>query len=997
MGFVQTTRRSTSNRLLISAAVLSAVTITTPAVASAATGFSVSTPTSTVEAETGFLTFDKQTSADQKWLVPSGNWYFSVNTNEINAGLKNPTVHAIYVNAYGRQTTLTFSGDGTQTFRGDRGVTYKIQVSDGEITLFNGGSNASMDIPVRTTQTTYFKDTNGNDILNSVVQNNAIVGQHYETANQVIPGYTLVDTPVNATGTVSNQKTTYIVGTTTTEPLYDDNGYQWAIATKTITDAAGSVTETLQVTDKFGNPISGVLRPAERGSIAPGSYGTFANLSRYGAPYATLYLTNHNIEPDTVTYTYKKNQESAKIVFRTPDGSPIGNDQIITGSYGDTPSYTPPTIPGYKLTKVPTFKPFDDGDTPTYEFIYTPDTEKVTVLAVLIDQNGNSVKELPVAKSEYTGDYGTDFKIGKPTLVGDDSDNYEYAGADTSDTDYYDASTQTVSGRYTDNGNTITFYYREVAKPETPSTPDTPSETTPSTPDTPSETTPSTPDTPSETTPEVPSKPVTKNPDMTTPPSKIKSTVVVDYVSNGHNLDNPPTFTVTGDPDGDYTFEVPDIPGYTPRIDGTPTTTGTHTGKYPHTGAFVNIVVDYVPNEQTITVHHVDEQGNQVAPDTSVTGLTDQVMTANAYTTLKGYEPKSPTTQTGKFGSDHDLTFVYIKKTKIITIHPFTRDKDGNRVEIPGQSHQVEVPWTDGQTDVPVTDLPDIPYYTRDKNVVDGGYVTSNGDIIKVDMTTDTLALWVEYTPDTKNPTVSDDVTPNTNYPGQIVPVDPDGNKLKVDGDLTYTDKPGTKLPTPDIPGYTTDTPSVEVPVGGGGITVIYHKVPDTPTIPAQPIEPEQPEMPSVPMQPVEPEQPIAPVVPTQPIEPEQPAKPSVPVQSDDVTGHIVPVDPNGNPLHTDQSTSYTGTPGSEVPVPDIPGYTPDMSTIVIPNDGGDVIVGYQKVAHTVATEATPQTADLQLPDTAANAPRILSVIGAIALALMATFAHLFRPTRRRK
>lgn len=821
----------TSRRLLLSAVVLSAMTLTSPIVVSAADGFSVSTPVSTVDVANGFLTFDKQTSADQKWLVPSGNWYFSVNTADINAGLKNPEVHATYVSAYGTKTQLTFNGDGTQTLRGDRVVNYQVQVKNGEVVLYNGGSNASMDIPVRTTQTTYFKDTNGHDILASVVQNNAIIGQHYTTTAKKIPGYTLVDTPINASGTVSNQKTTYVVGTTTKEPLYDDYGNQWAISTKTITDEAGSVTETLQITDEDGDPVSPVLRPSENGPIAPGAYGTFANISRYGAPYATLYLTNHNIEPDTVTYTYKKNQESAKIVFRTPDGSPIGSDQTITGNYGDIPSYTPPTIPGYKVTKVPTFKPFDDNDTPTYTFVYTPLTEKVTVKAHVIDEKGNPIADqyLKIDKSEFTGDYNTAFKIGVPTLTDtNEAAKYEYAGAATNtdpDKAYYDATNKVVNGTYKAEDSVVTFYFREKPQPVVPAEPATPTE--PEKPTTPSEpTTPAQPETPAAPTPAEPEQP-TKSPDLT--PATKQSTVTVDYVTNGHTLENPPARSETGEPGGDFTFEVPNKPGYTPRINGKTTTTGTHTVTFPDGGDVTNIVVDYVPTEQTITVHHVDEKGNPIAPDVKMTGLTGDAMTAEAYTQIKGYTVKGNDTQTGTFGTDTDLTFVYAKKTMTVTIHPYTRDKNGNRVEIPGQSHDVEVPWTDGQTDVPVSDLPNIPYYTRNKDGVDGGYVTTDGNNIRVDMTVNPLAIWVEYTPDTDMPIVGEDVSKKTDTTGTIVPVDPDGNPLKTTTDNTYTDKPGAELPTPTIPGYTTKVTKVTVPDGGGDITVVYTKVPDTP------------------------------------------------------------------------------------------------------------------------------------------------------------------------
>lgn len=176
--------------------------------------------------------------------------------------------------------------------------------------------------------------------------------------------------------------------------------------------------------------------------------------------------------------------------------------------------------------------------------------------------------------------------------------------------------------------------------------------------------------------------------------------------------------------------------------------------KFPDGGKVTNIIVNYVPDEQTITVHHVDEDGNKIAPDVKMTGLTGDAMTAEAYTQIKGYTVKGADTQTGTFGTDKNLTFVYTKKTMTVTIHPYTRDKNGNRVEIPGQTHDVEVPWTDNQTDVPVSDLPDIPYYTRNNEGVDGGYVTTDGKNIHVDMTVNPPALWVEYTPDTKMPIV---------------------------------------------------------------------------------------------------------------------------------------------------------------------------------------------------------------------------------------------------
>ncbi|WP_259706937.1 LPXTG cell wall anchor domain-containing protein [Weissella confusa] len=56
---------------------------------------------------------------------------------------------------------------------------------------------------------------------------------------------------------------------------------------------------------------------------------------------------------------------------------------------------------------------------------------------------------------------------------------------------------------------------------------------------------------------------------------------------------------------------------------------------------------------------------------------------------------------------------------------------------------------------------------------------------------------------------------------------------MKTTTDNTYTGKPGTELPTPMIPGYTAKVTKVTVPDGGGDITVVYTKVPDTPVVPA--------------------------------------------------------------------------------------------------------------------------------------------------------------------
>ncbi|MDB7636267.1 MucBP domain-containing protein, partial [Lactococcus garvieae] len=321
-------------------------------------------------------------------------------------------------------------------------------------------------------------------------------------------------------------------------------------------------------------------------------------------------------------------------MLKTPDGTVLGKT-TVTGDYGDTPSYTPPTIPGYTLTKTPTINPLNDDDTPTYEYEYTPKTETATVKAEVIDANGNPTgKYLQIDSSykypiEQSGPFNSSYKFGIPVLSGTDADEYMYAGsgqASDSEKDYYDPESGIVTGVYMDDTNTVTYYFREKPKPITPTVP-----VTPSTPDDGKNgndgdktntgnggdtTTPATP-----TTPETPDAP-TKNPTITPDPNFVMGSATIEYVyADGSQAAEPGA--QSGRVGADYGFDAPDKPGYTKTVTGD--ALSGILGDQPK-----HIIVTYTPIEQTIEVHHVDEQGNKLADDTTMTGVTGDTATAEA-------------------------------------------------------------------------------------------------------------------------------------------------------------------------------------------------------------------------------------------------------------------------------------------------------------------------------------------------------------------------------
>lgn len=232
------------------------------------------------------------------------------------------------------------------------------------------------------------------------------VGTSYTSQAQTLTGYTLVDTPANATGTLaaSNNDVDYYYTTNYTAVPVDKNGNKIPNApTPTGTGTPGNpispkgglpqipgytLTTTPNVPDKPGNVnvvytpqtetvevnyyIQGTTTPVTNSITLSGPFG-----SNYQSTPATVSGYKLVVTPANASGTYGITNGAVNyyyelivtVVPKTPDGKPVP---------GTTPSQQPgipgqtisnvPQIPGYKVTLVPKVP----GQPGTVEVIYTP-------------------------------------------------------------------------------------------------------------------------------------------------------------------------------------------------------------------------------------------------------------------------------------------------------------------------------------------------------------------------------------------------------------------------------------------------------------------------------------------------------------------------------------------------------------------------------------------------------------------------------------------------
>ncbi|WP_217969455.1 MucBP domain-containing protein [Ligilactobacillus murinus] len=649
----------------------------------------------------------------------------------------------------------------------------------------------------------------------------------------------------------------------------------------------------------------------------------------------------------TATFTYAK---LGKIIPVDPEGNPIPdaptpqypNDPTDPGK--TTPDQPVPEIPGYR-PEVPSVTPTDPGkDTPVK---YVPiENAKYTLTERFVDEEGNEISPSVVK--------GTDYEEGS---------EYDVTGdAKVIDGYYLKAVSDNAKGKFGKDNVTVTFTYAKLGKiipvdPEGNPIPDAP-------------------------TPQYPNDPT--DPGKTTP-------------------DQP----------------VPEIPGYRPEVPSvTPTDPGKDTPvKYvPIENAKYTLTERFVDEEG-------NEISPSVVKGTDYEEGSEYDVTGDAKV-IDGYYLKETSNTTGKFGKgDMTATFTYAKLGKIIPVDPegnpipdaptpqYPNDPtdpgkttpDQPVPEIPGYRPEVpSVTPTDPGKDTPVKYVPiENAKYTLTERFVDEEGNEISPSVVKgtdyeegseYDVTGDAKVIDSYYlkavSDNAKGKFGKDNVTVTFTYAklGKIIPVDPEGNPIpdaptpQYPNDPTDPGKTTPDQPVPEIPGYRPEVPSVTPTDPGKDTPVKYVPIENAKyTLTERFVDEDGNE--------------ISPSV-IKGTDYEEGSEYDVTGDAKVIDGYylketsnttgkfgkgdmtatftyaklgkIIPVDPEGNPIPDAPTPQYPNDPTDpgkttpDQPVPEIPGYRPEVPSVTPTDPGEDTPVKYIPVT----PEKHVQTAKIVYVDT---------------------------------
>jgi LPXTG-motif cell wall-anchored protein len=428
-----------------------------------------------------------------------------------------------------------------------------------------------------------------------------------------------------------------------------------------------------------------------------------------------------------LTFTYTKDgvtpdesQTPVKLTVHYVDenGNQLSADKEATGIQGDSFTEAAVAISGYTPTQREVSGTYK-GNVMDLTFTYTkdgvtPDESQTPVKLTVhyVDENGNQLS----ADKEVTGTQGTDFTENAVAVSG------------------YTPTQREVSGTYQGNVMNLTFVYTKDGV----------------------------------------------TPDESQTPVKL----TVHYVDeNGNQLSADKEATgIQGD---SFTEAAVAISGYTPtqrEVSGT------------YQGNVMNLTFTYTkdgvtPDEsQTpvkLTVHYVDENGNQLSADKEVTGVQGTDFTENAVA-VSGYTPTQREISGTYQGNVMNLTFTYTKdgvtpdegQTPVkLTVHYV--DENGNQL-----SMDKEVTGTQG-TDFTESAVA-VSGYTPTQREISGTY---QGNVMN---------LTFVYTKDGVTPDESQTLVKLT-----IHYVDENGNQLSADKEVTGTQGNNFEEAAAIIPGYT--------------------------------------------------------------------------------------------------------------------------------------------------------------------------------------------------
>ncbi|AQP75664.1 hypothetical protein Y161_14715 [Listeria monocytogenes] len=589
------------------------------------------------------------------------------------------------------------------------------------------------------TLTSTYKDTNGQELKAPVVDATTYHYQDtYTTTAEVFPGYTLVATPTNATGTFGSSNITV-------NYVYQANGYQ---LTSTFKDQQGKTispddvdTKTYHVNDPYtttAKNIPGytlVTTPANN----QGNFGTSDitvdyvykaedytltstykdaqgkelkapvvdskkyhiqdNYSTSAAtiPGYTLVATPANetgtfqTSDVTVNYVYKLTDLKLTSTYKDAQGTELKAPVVDSKTYHIQDNYatTAAVIPGYTLVATPANQSGTFGSTDIQvNYVYQAVAYKLT--STYKDQQGNDLALPKVdTKTYHIQDGYTTSDIAIP--------GYTLVAAPTNQTGTFGASDVTVNYIYKANDYTLTSTYKDAQGKELK-------------------------------TPVIDSQKYHINDTYTTTGATIPgytlvaapanqsgtfsaANVSVNYVykaddytltstykdANGKELKAPVVDSKTYHTKDNYSTSAATIPGYT--LVAAP---ANQTGTFNTSNVTVNYV--YKANEYTLTSTFKNVQGTELKPSIVKKGFIIQDGYASSGVTIPGYTlVATPSNKKGTFGASN-VTVSYVYKANgyaLITTYKDTQGKDLKPLAIDTKTYNINDPYTATALNIP--------------------------------------------------------------------------------------------------------------------------------------------------------------------------------------------------------------------------------------------------------------------------------------------------------
>lgn len=584
------------------------------------------------------------------------------------------------------------------------------------------------------TLTSTYKDTNGQELKAPVVDATTYHYQDtYTTTAAVFPGYTLVATPTNATGTFGSSNITV-------HYVYQANGYQ---LTSTFKDQQGKTiapddvdTKTYHVNDPYtttaktiagytlvttptnnqGNfgtsditvdyvykaedyTLTSTYKDAQGKELKPPvvdskKYHIQDNYSTSAAtiPGYTLVATPANetgtfhTSDATVNYVYKLTS-----TYKDAQGTELKPPVVDSKTYHIQDNYatTAAVIPGYTLVATPANQSGTFGSTDIQvNYVYQAVAYKLT--STYKDQQGNDLALPKVdSKTYHIQDGYTTSDIAIP--------GYTLVAAPTNQTGTFGASDVTVNYVYKANDYTLTSTYKDAQGKELK-------------------------------TPVIDSQKYHINDTYTTTGATIPgytlvaapanqsgtfgaANVTVNYVykaddytltstykdANGKELKAPVVDSKTYHTKDNYSTSAATIPGYT--LVAAP---ANQTGTFNTSNVTVNYV--YKANEYTLTATFKNVQGTELKPAIVKKGFIIKDGYATSGVTIPGYTlVATPSNKKGTFGASN-VTVNYVYKANgyaLITTYKDTQGKDLKPLAIDTKTYNINDPYTATALNIP--------------------------------------------------------------------------------------------------------------------------------------------------------------------------------------------------------------------------------------------------------------------------------------------------------